>query len=482
MTCTDCNACSRCGCNCRGELAPIKFVKNGVDLDRNRSKTFRFNRSRRLAAAELEIAKGGDKRVDEVINKYGMSVVHDGSIHGGVEINTAPANGDALFAQIADLSAALVASGAKVDQSCGFHLHVDCRDYTWDDMRKAMLAWAHIEEEAYALVPSSRRKNQYCMKRAKEIKDALDFSTMSARRIKERVMLVISNNNPRPTNDNSNFDYARPPQAMFERCAEGICGCDTTWQRRWSNYRESYRNYEAGHDLRMFNQNYGLPPNMTAPESGERDCRYDFRHGVEGHKMYLAAKKKNNLFHPHFVKTTRPARKGRKGNNTVGGDRYYGFNVQAWFEHGTIELRLHTGTVDGTKVKHWAALWTNFFDWVKAASMADIRQFCSISPQAAFLALAPSTSTREWMEMRREKFADAKVAQCDDSLDIDTDLTVRPARRRLALTSATVYESIAANLVTPQPEQPVAPRVADAIDAINTYPYTDTGYDDSVEF
>ena len=90
------------------------------------------------------------------------SVVHDGTTgDGGFEINTAPANGDALLDQINELGEALLVDGATMHTGCGLHVHVDARDYGYQDIRKLVTVYAAIEETLFAAVDPCRYSNGF---------------------------------------------------------------------------------------------------------------------------------------------------------------------------------------------------------------------------------------------------------------------------------------------------------------------------------
>jgi hypothetical protein len=417
--CVDCNRCSRCRCNCRGNACDIQFVSNPVDLELWRASSFKLNRSHRMASGELEVAKGGDKRVDEVVSRWGMTVKTDGSVPDGVEINSAPANGDHLVNQLTELTRSLVESDAAADSSCGYHLHVDTRDYRWEDMRKALLAWAHIEDEAFRLVPESRRDSDYCNRRAEQVKRYLNFDpALSHGQIKQAVMLVVSDGRAVPYAGRGNgVEIDTPP--LPPRCGE---------------YSEDYHSLAREYTESEWTRQYG-------PRPLENECgnQFNYRVKLDAYKKITESKR---YFHPQIVKGTCPTRpnkngKRRRGRNQVGGDRYYAFNVQSWFSHGTVEIRLHHGTVNRDKVVNWALLWCSFFDWCKVATLKDIERFCSLDPWAALLSVAPSEEVRAWMSARRRKFndfdsdEDTAVRESDDTLalNIGAPLPVRNWRR-----------------------------------------------------
>lgn len=59
----------------------------------------------------------------------------------------------------------------------------------------------------------------------------------------------------------------------------------------------------------------------------------------------------------------------RNGNiSDINGDRYQSFNLQAFDRHGTLEIRLHQGTLNGTK----AIAWAKFIDAFKQHSATQL--------------------------------------------------------------------------------------------------------------
>ena len=59
----------------------------------------------------------------------------------------------------------------------------------------------------------------------------------------------------------------------------------------------------------------------------------------------------------------------RNGNiSDIRGDRYQSFNLQAFDRHGTLEIRLHQGTLNGTK----AIAWAKFIDAFKQLSATQL--------------------------------------------------------------------------------------------------------------
>jgi hypothetical protein len=511
--CADCNRCDSCACRCRGRSCKIKFVENPIDLDRFRSTSFVLNRSRRMASCELEVAKGGDRTVDEVISKWGMTVKTDGSVDDGVEINTAPANGDNLVNQLTELASILNTTKVEADKRCGYHLHVDARDFAWGDMRKAMLAWAHVEAEAYNLVPQSRRANKYCAPRAEQIRGILDFdASLSSADVKQKVMLVVADGIARPSPSISiPFGQSEPPPAPA-RCVEyspsqnpEFIGSGTGGHRYCDNMHHNWRRRvlvngeRSNQGLHYWREDYAsdIEPLLN-------ECTNQYFNRVRTIEIAKWRKDPKRLFHADLMRRTYPKRKG-DGSNQVGGDRYYAFNVQSWFKYGTVEIRLHHGTVNRDKIVNWALLWTSFFDWCKVATLADIERFCKLDPWGALLSVAPTDAVRRWMSARRKK-----LAGISDDADATTPAVESDNSLALSLGSALPIRRWRSNAITlrdwrpdpivtteqPRPERPVssvrptrgvfyasAPRAPTPVTAAPVdHPYTDTGIEGDFPF
>ena len=141
-------------------------------------KKFTANSSHRFAAVELEVLDyESAATLNKVLAKWKCSVVQDNSMlrefqrenpNENVdylkpfEINSTPACGDALLWQIKEICEALETSKAKVALSCGIHVHVDCRDFGYQELQKLIRVYALIEETLFAAVHWSRFGNEFC--------------------------------------------------------------------------------------------------------------------------------------------------------------------------------------------------------------------------------------------------------------------------------------------------------------------------------
>ena len=56
----------------------------------------------------------------------------------------------------------LDACDVKVNESCGFHVHMDASDFNMDAWKNLALSYKHIERIIDSFMPCSRRDNRYC--------------------------------------------------------------------------------------------------------------------------------------------------------------------------------------------------------------------------------------------------------------------------------------------------------------------------------
>jgi hypothetical protein len=162
--CGDCGRCDDC-CTCREEANVEFFRPQKPKFHQAHKGQFKRNGSRRYIACELEVARiDSDNNVSDVIRRWKGGIVEDGSLSdGGFEICTAPAQGDVFCEQIEEVCRALNDGHASVDTSCGYHVHVDARDFGYWDIRRLILLYAKIEDALFSLVPNSRRESNYCV-------------------------------------------------------------------------------------------------------------------------------------------------------------------------------------------------------------------------------------------------------------------------------------------------------------------------------
>ena len=168
-----------------------------------------FNRLpvERYVAVELEIATTASPadNINDVVYHWGLDAKRDGSVPNGVEITTPPAMGDDFVSMIKALGRAFDQDHARVDSTCGFHVHVDARDVDLAKMRRLIRVWAHIEKMAYLVQPPSRRNNTYCRRNFLDV----DLKTLPV----VDVCRVIGGGDPY-------VDYHEYSSRLFERAPE----------------------------------------------------------------------------------------------------------------------------------------------------------------------------------------------------------------------------------------------------------------------
>lgn len=155
----------------------ILFVRRRPRFHRD---TFTTNPVDRFVAAEIEVARAGNADgINRVTGRWGCSVVTDGSLPNdtGFEINTSPAAGDMLVAQLTAICQELARGNARVTTSCGLHVHADARDFDFDAVVRFLRVYARVEKGLLAVVPPERRTNGYCMPRGDKLKKVLAADT-----------------------------------------------------------------------------------------------------------------------------------------------------------------------------------------------------------------------------------------------------------------------------------------------------------------
>lgn len=94
-----------------------------------------------------------------------------------------------------------------------------------------------------------------------------------------------------------------------------------------------------------------------------------------------------------------------RGNNRQIAARYDALNVNSWYfqSHGTIECRLHAGTLAAKKIVAWGILWAAILDSAVKMTEAEVISLPKDQPKAVLLGLAPG-STHEYLMNRWNKF------------------------------------------------------------------------------
>ncbi len=103
------------------------------------------------------------------------------------------------------------------------------------------------------------------------------------------------------------------------------------------------------------------------------------------------------------AETKRPPRR-----NKFDGARYHALNLHSWFYRGTIECRLHTGTVRANKIIAWGKLWANLLDTAMRLRERDIISRHATSREL-LLSIAPDAETRDYITHRHAQHSGKEV-------------------------------------------------------------------------
>lgn len=136
-------------------------VRFGVEVE--------FTGISRERAAEAIKAAGHDARVEgynHATRKH-VKIVSDASVTGspsnmGGEAVLPPVAGEAGLAMVADVLNALRDAGARVDRSCGLHVHLDTKGLTGEGVARLAEALYAAQPMLRAFVTASRAQQYYC--------------------------------------------------------------------------------------------------------------------------------------------------------------------------------------------------------------------------------------------------------------------------------------------------------------------------------
>lgn len=96
-----------------------------------------------------------------------LNVVYDGSVTGGEhsygsEVVMFPRRGDVLIKDIDVINKAIKKMDGYISHKCGYHLHIDVRDYDWYHFAVLIAMTKLVEPHIFRWMPSSRRTSRWC--------------------------------------------------------------------------------------------------------------------------------------------------------------------------------------------------------------------------------------------------------------------------------------------------------------------------------
>lgn len=156
VECEGCGYCRDC-CECEDTHENYGNVWTADDL-----KDRKIFNCKRLAGVEWEYNQlNGEAGLLKTWEKKWRAGNHrDGSC--GREVVTAPIAGDHISKCLLSLGDVFTKSKAKIDTTCGLHVHVDASDYDWTDMYRLLALYTKVEPVLYMLAGQYRSQNHYC--------------------------------------------------------------------------------------------------------------------------------------------------------------------------------------------------------------------------------------------------------------------------------------------------------------------------------
>jgi hypothetical protein len=100
---------------------------------------------------------------------------------------------------------------------------------------------------------------------------------------------------------------------------------------------------------------------------------------------------------------TRPAKR-----NKYSDVRYHALNLHSWVYRGTVECRLHTGSIEPRKIIAWGMWWASMLDYAMRTPESTIAglRFATLGEAQAFMhdVIAPTDAVREYLRDRWQRF------------------------------------------------------------------------------
>jgi hypothetical protein len=320
----------------------------------------------RSLGVELELAKWGN--LAQVPAKhYRCHRDHDGSVSSGQELVVAPLSGDAFVKGMTELAKHLFANRCTVDQSCGFHVHVDGRDLGFFELRRLLYLYLGLEQDIYSLLLTRQRAanhERYFTRCADDILAALPRlrdagTTHDIKREIVRLLYGVELRQPAPPTD----PMAPPPAPTFEQLRESWLVCELCRSRG-----ESFENGYASmwhhmlsethyqNDIRGMRDDEGNP---VANRSGLlRLNATDFMPLVarRGIISIAGGPRRSHGGADRSYINFNTIRGGKYARNSPVRSRYWGLNLHSWFFRGTVEFRMFQGTTVVDDLVCWPLL------------------------------------------------------------------------------------------------------------------------------
>lgn len=126
---------------------------------------------------------------------------------------------------------------------------------------------------------------------------------------------------------------------------------------------------------------------------------------------------KEGILSSVYGEVPKPGAMKQLRRNKVHDNRYRALNLHSWFHRGTIECRMHHGTVDAEKIINWGLLWAGILDTAKRLKEEEIESLRGSSYQV-LLSCCPSEAVREYVMQRTKYFQSNPSPEADDTGEI----------------------------------------------------------------
>lgn len=132
--------------------------------------------------------------------KWNAKIKHDGSC--GYEVVTPPLSGDYIAQGLRELGKAFIESKTVIDKRCSVHVHIGCKDFSWQDMYRLLWVYSQVETILFWLGGKERMKSSWCRPCGQAYRKAVSYSQKT---INQKVLLVAYATNKKC--DRINDDY-----------------------------------------------------------------------------------------------------------------------------------------------------------------------------------------------------------------------------------------------------------------------------------
>jgi hypothetical protein len=120
--------------------------------------TFAINPLHRTIGVEIELGTFASIAAQGANRHISWSMHHDGSVQGsGQELVTERMRGDQYIFGMSHLVRELINGGSAVNDSCGYHVHVDAAELGPMDLRRVMVAFQLIQKDLYGTLVNAKR-------------------------------------------------------------------------------------------------------------------------------------------------------------------------------------------------------------------------------------------------------------------------------------------------------------------------------------